>query len=241
VRRRRRTPLGDPQRLERTRGADAVDGPWFGLQRRDEGARLVRARKARRARRVARHAGGGGEQHRRPIGALGTVEQALERAPALLPAARCGPAVVDDQDERTGPRQPRLRVQQRMGEGEDHQGGDREPQQQQPPGRARGRLFAGTQLQQQPDRREGDVSRCGRGYAQQPPERRQRGERRQPERRQEADRAERAHALPRPRAPSALRESATQSAISALSGDRSVRWIMLRQPSARAMSPRPSR
>ena len=170
----------------------------------------------------------------------GAVDELVDRLAHARPV-RCGaPAVVDDDDHGPRAREARGRVHHRLGQREDDEGRDHQAQQQQPPRRARGRLLARSQPQQDRDRGEGDLARGGRRHAQQQPQRRQRRERDEPERRKEGERAESGHWRDPPR-PSAARDSSCQRAMSALSGERSVRCDSSGQPSARAMSRRPAR
>ena len=71
------------------------------------------------------------------------VEQVGDGALAAGPVAGRRPAVIDDQQQRAAARQLRARVQQRLGQRQDHQRGDQQAQQQQPPRRVGGAFIGG--------------------------------------------------------------------------------------------------
>ena len=150
----RRRPIGDtvaqphdlrpvqrllPQLFE---GRHAVDRPRLGLPARGGAHRLGGAEATHgRSGRIGR----GADQDDLAAVALGAGGEPLQRAQALVPAGRCGPAVVDHQDERPLAAQLRFGIEHRPGEGKDHQRGEQQPQQQKPRRGARRCLLFGLQ------------------------------------------------------------------------------------------------
>ena len=155
--------------VERGERIDPVDRIGFGrkLPQRD-------------ARGTGRHdgdvAGGFGERHQRHAAAVGVGigDQLVGGADAGIPARGCAPAVVEQDHQRRGMAgEPGLRIPDRAGGGEDHECRGGKAQRGQPPGRARGRLFLGRDVEQQPRRRKFDAPRPRRHHPQQPPQGRQ--------------------------------------------------------------------
>src|SRR5690606_32301436 len=95
--------------------------------------------------------------------------------------------------KRTGFAFGRLRIQHRLGQGQNGQGGNQKTEQKQPQRGMRRRFLLLPQRQQQSQRREGDLLGCRRRDAQQPPQDRQGQKRRQGEWRGESEAAQREH------------------------------------------------
>ena len=113
------------------------------------------------------------QRHAAAVGLRGR-DQFIRRVDAGLPACRGGPAVIDQHDERRArARCARDRIVDRAGRSEDHQRRGEQPDQRQPPRRARGRLFLRRDVEQQPRRRKIDPARARRHQPQQPPQHRQ--------------------------------------------------------------------
>ncbi len=184
-------------RNRRARGR-AVGAPGLRLERLDARARLGRAHQAARRDRAVRL---GRRRHQADValGAFGPLEHLRERGLAALPTACGGPAVVDDDDERAVALERCARVDQRMREADDDEGGRDQPERDQPRRRLRGRLLLAPQPEQQPHGGEGDALRCRRRYPQQPPDHRQHGERGEQPRRGEDEHLEPRHDRPLPR------------------------------------------
>ena len=176
------------------------------------------------------------EQHL-PALALGLLQQVARDCDPLVPISRRSPAIVDDQQQRSGAAQARGRVQDRPGQGQDQQCRDGQAQQQEPPGRARWRAFWAEQAQRAAETAErrcvaapaGSPAAAARG----PEGRRPAGE--QPGLR-EGESAEGQH-----RQATMRGASMPISAESARSAVPSVRWLVKRQPWRPAIPARLSR
>jgi hypothetical protein len=215
----RRGALRHRHRLQTDERGLPVARPRLWLQRLNRRTRIGGADRRKRRRRLAGCEGRGGDQHDRPVFALGLGQDADRRRLASAPIVRRGPAVVDDQRHRPGAGEPRLRIEQRVGERDDDQCRDEGAQQDQPPRCVRRGFLARGQPEEQPDRRKGDAARRRRGHPQQPPDHRQRGERAEQPWRCKSERTEGEHPPYRRRSAA----SAAWSASSARCGGRSVR------------------
>ncbi len=151
---------------------------------------LVQAN-ARRARGFERNVARAFRQRNERHGAaivLGAGDDVVGGAHAGVPGGGSRPAVVDhDCDRAARGRRRKRRMPQRAGGGDDHQRGEREPHQGEPPRRAGGRFLFGRDFEQQPRRRKIDAARPRRDQAQQPPQHRQRQQADQHERFGKAD------------------------------------------------------
>ena len=119
---------------------------------------------------------GVGHRHHGDAAAIGVGagDQVLGGAQARIPARRGAPAVVDhEQQRRAAVRGRDRRIPQRPGRRDDDQRGEREPQQRQPPRRARRGFFLGRDVEQHAGRRKIDPARARRHQPQQPPQHRQ--------------------------------------------------------------------
>ena len=105
--------------------------------------------------------------------ALGLVHEIGQPAALVFPIGRGGEAVIDHDQERALAGDGPARVDQGMGQRQDHQGGDRQAQQQQPPGRAMRCLLGRGQAEQETDGRKIQTPRRRRHQPQQPPQHRQ--------------------------------------------------------------------
>jgi len=102
------------------------------LQCLDRGARVGCADRRQRRGRLAGGWRGSGDEDHLSILALGLGQKIGERRLSRRPVMRRRPAVVDDNQNRAGRLQSRLRVEQRMGSCDNHQRGERDAQQDQP-------------------------------------------------------------------------------------------------------------
>ena len=126
----------------------SIHRPRFGQQCLDRGAGVRRAQRSRHPRRLVAGDGSGGEEHDLPVFALGFGEYFTGCGLTRRPVARRRPAVIDGEQERTRRCKARLRVEERVGDGKDHQRGQRHAQQDQPERGARRRLFPRDQPEQ---------------------------------------------------------------------------------------------
>ena len=105
---------------------------------------------------------------------FGARDEFIGGAQPRIPGRGGGPAVVEQNQKRRGAARGRdRRIPQRSGGRDDHQRGQRQAQQRQPPRRMRRRLFLGRDVEQQPRRREVDALGPWRHQPQQPPQNRQ--------------------------------------------------------------------
>ncbi len=146
-----------------------INRPGQGRQRVCHGTRIGGAQQRGRSRRLASGQRRRIEENDLAILALGAIDELPQHALACRPVMRGGPAIVDDQDERPAGRESRTRIEQRMGEGQDDQRGERHAQEDEPKWRARRRFLARHQSEKQPDRRESQLSRRRRRDPQEPP------------------------------------------------------------------------
>ncbi len=169
-------------------------------------------------------------------------DQILGGAHARVPGARRREAVVDQERERRlGGRGRNRRIPQRTGGRDDHERGERQTQQREPPRRALRRLLPGRDVEQEPRRRERDAARLRRNEAQQPPQHRQTQEPEQDQRLGEAEREPSDHAClracpatrrrPLTIAPGGGAPRRACSASKSSVAGRSVRWMVKLQPS----------
>ena len=134
----------------------------------------------RHARGAARHQGDVarrfGQRNQRHAAAVivGLGDQFVGGLDPRFPARSRAPAVVEQNHQRgVAAAEARLRIPGRSGQRDDHQRRCGQPQQGQPPRRARGGLFLRRDIEQQFCRREFDAARPRRHHAQQPPQHRQ--------------------------------------------------------------------
>ena len=235
------------------RPADAVGKPGDAAERRTDGLRqggdergALRAPGARHHRvealedfrRVGRGQrlvdGLGRRQERdRPSGVLGKAHDAVGRVHHCGPVRCRRPAVVDDEEQ--GPfarRHLAGRLEHRAGEGDDDQRRQQEAKRGQPPRAARRLFLLAGDLEQQPRRWKALQPRLRRHQAQEVPDHRQHGERRQ---HADIGEGQRAHAARPASSPLRLWRSARRAcrASSGSVAGRSVRWTMNVQSSRR--------
>ena len=134
----------------------------------------------RHPRRAGRHQGdvarGLRQRHQRhaaPV-VVGVRDQFVRGLDPGVPARGRTPAVVEqDHQRRAGAGEAGLRIPDRPGRRQDHQRRGCEPQEGQPPWRARGGFLLRRDVEQQPRRRKLDAPRPRRHHPQQPPQHRQ--------------------------------------------------------------------
>ncbi len=141
-----------------------------------------------------RISGCGGREHDGPAVTSGAIDSGIDGLAPLRPMRRGRPAIVDDEQERSGAGKALpVGVEHGSRQRQHDQSGEQHAQGGQPP-RAMGRsLLGGFEILQQPRRREHHVVRAWRRQPQQPPDRRQRCEAEENPRLQEADGAEGHH------------------------------------------------
>ena len=171
-------------RFERLEGGHRIGGEARGA---DVEAGSGAARRRRR--------GGGGDEDGAALEPRG-LDQSFAQREAAFPSRAGGPAVVDNQRQRSFGLRAERGVEERARRREDDQRGDQEPQEQQPGGGVRRRFLDLAQAEEQARSGEGQTPRRRGVDAQQPPDDGKRGERRQYPRRGEGEAAEAQHGLP---------------------------------------------
>ena len=223
-----------PERRQRIRALDRV---WLRLDLFETHARCSRRLEGDGACQF-------GERDQRNAAMIGfrARDEILGAAHAHIPRARCREAVIDQQRERPVASRARNRgIPQWPGRRDDHQGGEGQAQQREPPRRALRRLLPRRDVEEKPRRRECDTARLRRNEPQQPPQNGQAQQREQNERLRESERKPRDHARlpicpakrkrPLTTAPGGGAPSRACSASNSSVAGRSVRWMVKLQPS----------
>ena len=194
--------VGDPECMGRSVRTDrarcrkrlrSVHRPGFRRQVCGQGLRLRRAHQTADVDGRIGRFGRRRHEMNRPVLAFRPVQEFVDLALASGPIRRRRPAVVDDENDRPGSVEPDARIQQRMGKSENDERGDEDAEENEPPRRRRRRFLFGAKRQEEAQRREADEAGRGRGDAEQPPQDRQSGQRREHPRRGEDEPADFQH------------------------------------------------
>src|SRR5262249_47248962 len=157
---------GGEESAERRQRIRALDRVWLRLDLLDAHARGRRRLEGNVARRLRER-----DQGDAALIGFRARDQVLGGTHARVPGARGREAVVDQERERRlGGRGRNRRIPQRTGGRDDHERGQGQTQQREPPRRALRRLLPGRDVEEEPRRRERDAARLRRNEAQQPPQ-----------------------------------------------------------------------
>ena len=169
----------DPGRLDDLQHPGPVHRPRLGRHRPHQRAGIGGAQQLGGADRLARCRRRRSQHHHRAGEAFGLIEKLVHGADPRPPVVPARPTVVDDEDERPGAGQPGARIEQRMGKGENDEGGEHHAQYDQPQRRLGRRLLLLVQAEQQADGGKPHQQGRRRRHLEKPPQHRQDDERRE--------------------------------------------------------------
>ena len=169
----------DLGRLDDIQRPGPVHRPRLGRHRLHQRARIGGAQQLAGTERLAGSRRRRSQHHHRAGEALGLIEKLVHGPDPRLPIAPARPTVIDDEDERPGAGQPGAGIEQRMGKGEDDEGGEHHAQYDQPQRRLGRRLLLLVQAEQQADGGKPHQQGRRRRHLEKPPQHRQDHQRRE--------------------------------------------------------------